>query len=130
MGEPTATLVLALVEGLQSSARGPVLVILEVSVEGLDLEDVDHLAAEAVVGMDLDLEGVDHLAAEAVVVMDLDLEGVDHLGVAPLATVDLWHRFLVLVADRGVGSRRIEGPGQGTKIATETRGETSDGLDG
>jgi hypothetical protein len=80
--------------------------------------------------LDLDLAAVDPLGLEAVVGMDQDLEDVDHLGVAPLATVDHWHRFLVLVAGKGGGGRRTEGPGQGCKIATETRGETNDELDG
>jgi len=112
MGGPIVTPVHALVEDLRSSARGRVLVILE------------GLAG------DLDLEGVDHLDAETVVGMDQDLEDVDHLGVAPLATVDPWHRFLVLVAGQGGGDRRTAEPRQGTKIATETRGEINNGFDG
>ena len=78
--------------------------------------------------MDLALIAVDHLAVEAVVDMDQDLEDVDHLAVAPLATVDLWLRFLVLVAGQGGGGRRTAGQEQGSKTATETRGETNDHL--
>ena len=74
----------------------------------------------------MDLIAVDHLAVEAVVDMDQDLEDVDHL--APLATVDLWLRFLVLVAGQGGGGRRTAGQEQGSKTATETRGETNDHL--
>ena len=63
----------------------------------------------------MDLIAVDHLAVEAVVDMDQDLEDVDHLAVAPLATVDLWLRFLVLVAGQGGGGRRTAGQEQGAK---------------